>query len=108
MREKNECQPSDAFFNRVAMAFALVSVVCVLAIFFFPAGQGPYSVVHGPVTAMHAARAAAGVRLWVAKAGLTATYSFREPLVLSPWINFVDVAPLPRGVLSGLGNPLRC
>jgi hypothetical protein len=108
MRAKNEYRPSDDFFHRVAMALALVSAVCVLAIFFFPAGQGPYSVVHGPVTVMHAARAAASVRMWVAKAGLTATHSLRDALVLSPWLTVVDIAPLPGGVLSGFGNPLRC
>jgi len=108
MREKNKCQTSEAFFNRVAWALALVSVVCVLVIFFFPSGEGPYSVVHGPVTVMHAARAAASVRMWVAKAGLTATHSFRAALVLSPWLNLVEVAPPPGGVQSGFGNPLRC
>jgi hypothetical protein len=108
MRAKYEYRPSDDFFHRVAMALALISAVCVLAIFFFPAGQGPYSVVHGPVTVMHAARAAASVRLWVAKAGLTAVHNFREALVLSPWLTVVDVTPLPGGVLSLPGNPIRC
>jgi succinate dehydrogenase hydrophobic anchor subunit len=108
MSEKNKYQPSEAFFHRVAMALALVSVVCVLVIFFFPSEEGPYSVVHGPVTVMHAARAAASVRMSVAKAGLTATHSFRDALVLSFWLSIVEVAPLPGGAWSGFGNPLRC
>ena len=45
--------------KRLALWLATVSVVCVLAVFFFPSAQGPYSAVHGPVTVMHAARAAA-------------------------------------------------
>jgi hypothetical protein len=56
--------------GRIASGLAVLAVVCVLAVFFFPAAQGPYSVVHGPVTVMHAARAAAGVRMAVARAGL--------------------------------------
>jgi hypothetical protein len=30
----------------------LLTSVCVLSIFFFPAGQGPYPAVHGPITAL--------------------------------------------------------
>lgn len=35
-------------------ALALLAVLCILSIFFFPAHQGPYSVIHGPVTALRA------------------------------------------------------
>lgn len=35
-------------------ALGLVAVFCVLSIFFFPSHQGPYSVIHGPVTALRA------------------------------------------------------
>lgn len=45
---------------------ALVTLLCVLTIFFFPATQGPYSVVHGPMTALQAARAAARLRTIIA------------------------------------------
>jgi len=54
--------------SRIACPLSVVATVCVLVIFFFPAMQGPYSVVHGPVTALLAARAAAGLR--VAMTGL--------------------------------------
>jgi hypothetical protein len=30
----------------------LLVSVCVLSMFFFPAGQGPYPAVHGPITAL--------------------------------------------------------
>ena len=52
--------------NRIGGALAVIAVVCVLSIFFFPAMRGPYSVVHGPVTALLAARAATGLRMAIA------------------------------------------
>jgi len=53
-------------FSQIEGALALIAVICVLSIFFFPAMRGPYSVVHGPVTALLAARAAAGLRMSIA------------------------------------------
>jgi hypothetical protein len=47
--------------GRIGFALALVAVLCVLSVFFFHAIQGPYSVVHGPVTALRSSRAAAGL-----------------------------------------------
>jgi hypothetical protein len=41
----------------------VVAVLCVLMIFLFPSGQGSYSMVHGPVTALLAARAAVRLRI---------------------------------------------
>ena len=52
--------------NRIESALAVIAVVCVLSVFFFPALRGPYSVVHGPVTALLAARAASGLRMAIA------------------------------------------
>ena len=60
---------------RLTFGMALLAIVCVLLVLFFPAVQGPYSAVHGPVTVMHAARSAAGVRMAVARAGLQAVPS---------------------------------
>lgn len=34
-------------------------VICILSLFFFPAPEGPYPAVHGPVTALQAARSSA-------------------------------------------------
>jgi hypothetical protein len=36
---------------------AVVAMLCTLAIFFFPAVNGPYPTVHGPATALRAMRA---------------------------------------------------
>lgn len=55
--------------GRIGFALALVAVLCVLAVFFCHAIQGPYSVVHGPVTALRSSRAAAGLRTAIVHAG---------------------------------------
>lgn len=49
--------------GRIGREFAVLAVVCVAAIFFFPAMQGPYSAVNGPVTALQSAQAAARLRV---------------------------------------------
>lgn len=38
--------------RQVSYEFALVAILCTVALFLFPAVQGPYSAVHGPVTAL--------------------------------------------------------
>jgi hypothetical protein len=48
--------------GRMEYELAIVAVLCVLAIFLFPASTGSYSVVHGPVTALLAFRFAARLR----------------------------------------------
>lgn len=55
--------------GRIGCAIAVAALLCVLTIFFFPAVQGPYSAVHGPVTALLALRAAASVRTAIMSAG---------------------------------------
>ncbi len=64
--------------GRIACALAVMAIFCVLSIFFFPAmqGQGPYSVVHGPVTALLSIRAAAALRMAIVRAGLNAIGGF--------------------------------
>jgi hypothetical protein len=95
--------------KHVVFVFAVASVVCVLAVFFFPAVQGPYSAVHGPVTVMHAARAAAGVRLAVVRAGLTAHHSYGSAAsVVLHWTIGPNVDPRSGIVLSVFRTPLRC
>jgi hypothetical protein len=41
-----------ALSRQLSYEFALVAILCTLALFLFPAVQGPYSAVHGPVTAL--------------------------------------------------------
>lgn len=49
--------------SRMGWELAVLAVLCVVAIFFFPAMQGPYSAVNGPVTALQSAQAAARLRV---------------------------------------------
>lgn len=56
--------------RRIIYALAFIAVLGVLTVFFFHAVEGPYSVVHGPVTALLSARAALGVRMAIVWAGL--------------------------------------
>ena len=49
--------------GRTECALAVLAGFCVLVVFFFPALQGPYPAVHGPVTALWSLRAAARLRL---------------------------------------------
>jgi hypothetical protein len=46
----------------LAYELAVVTILCVLGIFFFPATAGPYSAVHGPVSGLLAIRAAMKLR----------------------------------------------
>jgi len=48
--------------DRIEDALAVVALLCVLTIFFFPAVEGPYCAVHGPVTALLSIRASAALR----------------------------------------------
>jgi hypothetical protein len=38
--------------RQLSYEFVLVAILCTFALFLFPAVQGPYSAVHGPVTAL--------------------------------------------------------
>jgi hypothetical protein len=40
------------FPRQLSYEFALIAILCTIALFLFPAVQGPYSAVHGPVTAL--------------------------------------------------------
>jgi hypothetical protein len=57
--------------HQIACALALVAILSVLAVFFFPTIEGPYSAVNGPVTALLSVRAAAGLRTAIVHAGLS-------------------------------------
>lgn len=56
---------------RIESSFAVLAVLCILMIFFFPSAQGPYAVVHGPVTALVSLRASAALRIRIVKSALT-------------------------------------
>src|SRR5437588_3708801 len=58
--------------GRIEGAFSVLALLCVLSIFLFPTMHGPYSVVHGPVSALLSMRAAPRLRLGIVGAGLSA------------------------------------
>ena len=51
-------------------------------IFFFPLMQGPYSVVHGPATALQASRAAARLRMVIVQGALKCLEKFLVSLLV--------------------------
>jgi hypothetical protein len=98
--------------DRIECSLAALAVLCVLTIFFFPAMQGPYPVVHGPVTALLSVRAAAALRFRIVRAALS---SWRErlrrtcaPLALSFWIPFSAADFQVDSLAAGCSSILRC
>ena len=62
--------------GRIGSELAVMAVLCVLMIFLFPAMQGPYSVVNGPVTALLAARAAVRLRIAIVQGALNSVGNY--------------------------------
>lgn len=72
---------------------AVLVVVAVLVVFFFPAIEGPYPAVHGPVTALQAARAAARLRVVILRAACESVGSHWVWLIVFlPWASFPRTA----------------
>jgi hypothetical protein len=57
----------------------LLALLGVAAIFFFPAIQGPYSAINGPVTALQSAQAAARLRVAIVQAAFSLISNFQIP-----------------------------
>jgi hypothetical protein len=73
--------------DRIGCELAVLTILCVLMIFFFPLMQGPYSVVHGPATALQAARAAARLQIIIVQGALNSLGNFLiSPLVILSWM----------------------
>jgi hypothetical protein len=97
--------------GRIVCALAVMAVLSVLAIFFFPCLQGPYSVVHGPVTALLSLRAATMVRNAIVRAGQSVRQKGSHlSAVLLPWsaARAVSATELPAGLSLVNGSVLRC
>jgi len=75
--------------GQIRWGVVVLTVLCVASIFFFPATRGPYSVVHGPVTALQSAHAAAHLRIAIVQAGLNSFRNHRIPLLL--WVSCMAV-----------------
>ncbi len=94
--------------GRIGCELSVLAVLCVLTIFLFPGMQGPYSVVHGPVTALLGARAAARLRTAIVEGAIRC---FRKCLIL-PVVELSRLS-LPEAVFQASALPgckaiLRC
>ena len=84
----------------------ILSIVCIIGIFLFPASAGPYSAVHGPVTALLAVRAAARLRWAMVRAASGfVRLSLRPVLDGNRWIRNLGV---PHYEFASLSCILRC
>lgn len=86
----------------------VLAVVCVAVVFFFPAIQGPYSAVNGPVTAFQSAQAAARVRVAIVLAAFSRIGNFRIPSLA--WVSSATIMCVELQTPSGgeRGTILRC
>ena len=100
------------FTDRLGCSLAGLAVLCVLSIFFFPAAQGPYPVVHGPVTALLSIRAAAALRVRIARGGLSALrdrlHRSLTALALWFWIPLSAEELASNGLGARCSSTLRC
>jgi hypothetical protein len=92
--------------GRIGCELALLAVFCVLTIFLFPAMQGPYSAVNGPVTALQAARAAACLRIAIQSAFRSLSHLLIASLFLS-WMSLRDTKLHP-AIAPEFITILRC
>jgi hypothetical protein len=74
--------------RRIGSKVAVMAGFLVLAIFFFPSTKGSYSAVHGPVTALQAARSAARLRVAIVQGVLNCLGNCPiSPLVVLSWMS---------------------
>jgi hypothetical protein len=93
--------------GRIGCELAVVAVFCVLTVFLFPAIQGPYSAVNGPVTALQSARAALRLRTAIVQAACRMLGNLRILPEISSWMNRLQLE-LPSGALLDGPTILRC
>ena len=94
--------------GHIGCELAVLTVLCVLMIFFFPVMQGPYSVVHGPASALQAARAAARLRIVIMQGALRSLGNFLiSPLVILSWM-LLSQAEFRSVSLPEYNTILRC
>jgi hypothetical protein len=94
--------------GRIGCELSVMAVLCILTIFLFPAMQGPYSVVHGPASALLAARYAARLRTSIVHAGCRLLGDCGiSPLCVCCWMS-LHQAELHQLSLPDCGAILRC
>ena len=94
--------------SRIGWEQAVLAVLCVAALFFFPAMQGPYSAVNGPVTALQSAQAAARVRVGIVRAALSLMGNFQISSLA--WVRSATIVCIEPQTPSSVdcGTILRC
>jgi predicted Na+-dependent transporter len=92
------------FSRHLGYEIAILTVICTIAIFFFPAACGPYSAVHGPVTALLSLRMRLKLRLRIVVDGF---HQWRRAL-LNSLRTALQNALLPQSVPSAQITVLRC
>lgn len=99
---------NESMFPRnLGYEFAILVVICTVAIFLFPAARGSYSAVHGPVTALLTLRVK--LRLWlsiVLAALRVASYIRRN--CSADWLAVRQQVILPQAVTIEDVSVLRC
>lgn len=87
---------------------AILVVLSVAVVFFFPAMKGPYSAVNGPVTALQSVKAAARLRVAIVDAAFTLIHNAK--ISTQVWISFVTIMRIePPAPASVQGSAiLRC
>lgn len=87
---------------------AVLVVLCVAVLFFFPAIDGPYSAVNGPVTALQSAQAAARLRIAIFQAAFSLTHNAQvPPLARISFLTILWIEPLAPANIQGT-TILRC
>ena len=95
-------------FDRISRGMALIGIVSVLTVFLFPAMQGPYSAVNGPVTALQGARAATGSRMAIVRAAQNIVGMYSSPAPTTLCATDVVKMQFPAERLLAGGTTLRC
>ena len=94
--------------GHIGCELAVLTVLCFLMIFFFPVMQGPYSAVHGPATALQAARAAARLRIIIVQGALNSLGNILiSPLVVLSWMSLSETE-IHSASLQAYTTILRC
>lgn len=97
--------------GRIVCGLTVVAVLCVLGIFFFPVVNGPYSAVHGPVTALLSIRAAARLHMIIVRTGLNAIGGWIAcvgTVLALFWNALATIASDMNGLPAGFSSILRC
>jgi len=92
--------------GRMGCELAVLAALCTV-VFFFPVAQGPYSVVHGPVTTLSSIRARLGLWLEMALAAWQ-LLDYRAPAFYFASLRAPTAVPQPTSFPHEQTSVLRC